>query len=257
MSEGQIVTSEKMGVPELKQWVLRRFGAPLVEVELTEDHLQDAVEDACRWFAAKKGWKKRARLIASAPEIPLPADCDTVLDVTFTNNTANSLDQFVDPMALVDGIPGNLFGGSTFGGLPGNVYNGQTGGMLSSYTQLSQYLHMARRVLGTDGDWIQLPGGKTLWLAPSDGSVVEITYKATSYNPKHLNEMDHEILKRRIMANAKITLGRIRSKFDSFPTAQGAVQLDGPVLLQEGQAEIEGLDEEIKKIAFPIPFLRG
>jgi hypothetical protein len=51
-----------MADAELSQWLLRRLGAPMLKVELTQEHLEDAIEQAKRWFAAKKGQSKWAKL---------------------------------------------------------------------------------------------------------------------------------------------------------------------------------------------------
>ena len=75
---------------------------------------------------------------------------------------------------------------------------------------------------------------------------------------EQLSERDHDLVKRMALAQAKLDLGRIRSKYQSgFPTAQGHEQLDGEILLQEGQAEVELLNQEIGDSAMPMSFITG
>jgi hypothetical protein len=47
-------------------------------------------------------------------------------------------------------------------------------------------------------------------------------------------------------------VGRVRSKYDSFPTAQGTSIVDGPTLLDEARTEMELLEEEISLSGFPM-----
>jgi hypothetical protein len=234
-----------MNSEELQQWILRKLGAPLVKVELGADHLADAINDAERWFAAKKGFKSHTTLnLDGSVEYALPDEVDTVLDVAFTVNR-NDIDSIVDPLSLVDGMPQNSLTG------PGNSM-----GLLSSYAQMSQYLSMAKRMLGSEMEWWQ-EGRKLIVLPPATSGTIRLDYKANRFTVEQLNERDHDLVKRMAFALAKETLGRIRSKFDAYPTAQGSVALDGSTLLAEAQAEKEGLEEEISASGYPMGFLVG
>lgn len=54
-------------------------------------------------------------------------------------------------------------------------------------------------------------------------------------------------LRRMTIAQAKLLLGQVRSLFGSFPGPQGGVVMNGPALIQEAQAEIALLTDELRK----------
>jgi hypothetical protein len=239
----------------VKQWILRKLGAPLLRVELTEDDLTDAIEDARRWFSAKKGFKSTypLTLVSSTVEYTLPDQIDTVLDVTFTNS-ALDVQRFVDPLSLLDGlVPANVLGAG-IGGMGGW---GAGGGMLSAYAQTVQYLREARKVLNADNEWIQKD--RTLLILPQTtrGGVAMLDYKAAKFTIEQLNERDHDMVKRKALAIAREKLGTIFSKYDQFPSAQGAAVINGPAQLDKAEREHAGLEEEIAQSGFPMGFLVG
>jgi len=236
-----------MDADAIGQWILRRLGAPFLKVELTQDHLDDALEDAKRWFAAKKGVTKlhQTPLSANVVEYVLPNDVDTVTDIMFT---ANPLDMSLvfSPFILIDDkVPYDVFAAPT------------SMGLYSSFTQTLQYIEMGKRILGAEQNWRQ--EGRKLYISPrpSNATNLLVEYKANSVTVEHLNERDHDLVKRFALARAKAVVGRVRSKYDSFPTAQGTAGLDGPTLLDESRMEMEKLEEEIIDSAFPMMPMMG
>jgi hypothetical protein len=244
-----------MDAQGIQQWILRKLGAPFNKVEIGQDNLDDCIEDACRWFSAKKGFKGNCLLTIppQKTEITLDDRIDTVLEVTFSAS-GSDLSYLIDPMFLIDGqIPTDTFGA----GLTGGSGGGETGGLLSSYAQVSQYLHMARRILGAEPEWVQR--GRTLVIMPPPraGLLAYIEYKAHKFTVEQLNERDHDLVKRMALAFAKEFVGRVRSKYEAYPGAQGAAVVDGRDLLAEAAQEKEGLMEEIAQSGFPLGFMIG
>jgi len=235
---------------ELQQWILRRLGAPLLKVELTQDHLTDNINDAKRWFAAKKGWKRffTMSVIAGKGSYTLPLDADVVVDVAFSYNPND-----LAFLALPYWVPGEN------GQIPFSVFNvaGNSGGLYSSYVQTLQYIESAKKVLSAEQDWRQEGHELLLFPQPNRSSTIIVEYMSHTVVVNDMSERDHELLKRYALALAKKDLGRIRSKFDSYPTAQGTVTMDGATLLDEAATEIEKLTEEIADSAMPMPFLVG
>lgn len=240
--------SKLMDASDLKQWILRRLGSPFLKVELTDEHLNDAIEYARRWFSAKKG-VQRTMLIpiyAGQTEYQLPDGVDTVEDVAFTT-PAMDISLVFSPFTLLDDkVPYDVFAA------PSSM------GLYSSYTQTLQYVEQAKRILGAEPDWRQ--EGRTLYVfpIPRNCSNVLINYKSDVITIEQLNERDHDLVKRWSLAQAKEDLGRIRSKYPSgFPGAQGTTELDGATLLSEAEATKEALDEEISLSGFPMGFMAG
>lgn len=235
---------------ELKQYILRKLGGGVVDVQLTEDALTDCIEDAKRWFSARKGYKGDITIdLANGANgvYVLPDDVDTVLSVQFSNSTLSDVQQFVDPMDVLTGLPFSPW--TTF-------TSSKQGGALSSYAQMLQYMDTAGRVLGAELDWFQQNNALYI-LPPQTSGYARIEYKASNFTVDQLNNMDHNYVKNYALACAKETLGRVRSKYDAYPTAQGTTQMDGSVLLAEAEREKETLEEEIALSTFPAGFLMG
>ena len=250
---------QRMDEDQLKHWILRRLGAPLLKIELTEEHLDDAISTAMHWYAAKKGFIRQLNL-AITPNVtqyPLESYVDVVTDVVFPLSTYD-LTPLTSPWGWA-WPEENL-------GMPLNsVYRGfaaagaDSGGVVSSFEQVIQYSDMARRVFNGEFEWRQ--EDRVLYILPYRQPVAYqraiVYYTSTRFTLLDFNERDHDIVKRYALAWAKLDLGRIRSKYDQYPTAQGSTGLDGGVLIGEGQAEIDALNEELADSAMPTGFLTG
>lgn len=232
-----------MSDEEMQTWILKSFGAPIVDVELTCEHLGLAIEDAKRWLVAKKGVCRvlEVNVSESTSEITLPDDVERVVDVIFEG--CGYIPFGTDPMFGYQYIDIDWFGG----------YSGETLGTVSTYHQLEQYSNTARNVFGTDYDWNQV--GRTLHLFPSEfpAGRVRIEYTTSDFTIEQLPERDHDLLKRYALARAKGILGRILRKYTSgIPSAQGTTTLDGADLVSESKEEISSLNEEIIQAGYPM-----
>lgn len=231
----------------LQQWALRQLGAPVVKIEVHECHVQDALEDAKRWFAAKKGVQVAVSLYTSPSltEVDLPDIVDTVLDVYFT---AIPLDLSLvwSPYIIADTkVPYEVFAAP------------EAAGIYSSLVQAFQYNEMARRILSADLDWFQQ--GRKLYLTPvprESGQVIVLA-KSNIVVVEQLNERDHNLVKRYTLATLMRVLSRIRGKYQQWPAAQGSVTLDADILAADAKEEFERLEEEIALSAYPIGFITG
>lgn len=242
-----MTTRTLMNEEELKCWILRRLGSPFLKVELTAAHLQDDIDQAMRWFAAKKGVKRMALMPIHTDinEYTIPEEMDTILDVAFPLPPMD-VSMVFSPYILIDEkVPYDVFSA------PGSM------GMYSSFTQTLQYIEMAKRILSAEPDWRQEDRKLYIFPLPKTEGTMLVEYKTGKFTIDQLNERDHDLIKRYALAMAKLDVGRVRSKYDSFPTAQGSATLDGGTLLAEGQAEIERLDEEIALSGYPIGFISG
>lgn len=236
-----------MDAEELKQWVLRRLGAPFIKVELTSDQLEDAVEQSRRWFSAKKGVKRvmPMQIYASEPEYVLDDQVDTVLDVAFPANPLD-LSLIFSPYILQDEkVPYDVFSAP------------QSAGIYSSYEQTLQYVQMAKRILNAETDWRQEGRLLQLFPIPRDNGVILVEYKSHDFTIEQLSERDHDLIKRFTLAAAKRDVAQVRGKYSDFAGAQSATQLNAAVLMAESDREMEQLEKEISLSAFPMGFLLG
>lgn len=242
-----MTVSTLMDEDQLAKWILRRLGAPLLKVELTACHITDAIADAKHWFSAKKGVKRQLPMPVQAglSEYVLPDNVDTVLDVSFQVPPMD-ISMIFSPFVMMDEkIPYDVFAA------PSSV------GVYSSFVQTMQYVETAKRVLGAEPDWRQ--EGHKLYLFPNprqDGTLW-LDYKTNMFTVEQLNERDHDLLKRYALAKAKLDLAEIRGKYESMPGAQGSMTLNVRSLMDNAQAELTKLDDEIALSGFPLGFMVG
>jgi hypothetical protein len=241
----QLLTEE-----ELIPWIRRRLGAPILKVVLEKEHLEDAVEEAKRWFAGKKGVDKQhlIQLTGGQVEYPMPDDCDAVYDVSFSVSPLDISLIFAPHIFADEKIPYNTFAA------PSSV------GLYSSLVQALQYVDMAKRVLNAEENFFYLAHRNTIMLLPdtkggSQKALVE--YKSSCTTIQNLPERDHDMIKRFALAWAMHDLGMIFSRYDSMPTAQGQTRLNGPELLARADKMFEKLEQELADSAFPMPFITG
>jgi hypothetical protein len=237
-----------MNQADLKQWILRQLGAPFVKIELTDDHLNDSVERARRWFAAKKGVRKQATLpiYATVPAYTLPDDVDIVLDVAFPIPPMD-ISLVFSPYILSDEkVPYDVFAA------PGSA------GIYSSYTQTIQYIETAKRILNAEPNFWQ--EGQTLFLSPipkTSGNII-IDYKSFNFTIEQLAQRDHDLITRYALAWAKTVIVQVRGKYPGgFPGAQAQTELNWQQLYAEATKELEMLEKEIFQSAYPLGFVHG
>lgn len=239
--------SELMNAQQLKAWILRRLGAPFLKVELCDANLDDVVEEAKRWFTARKGVKRQMimPIHSNVTEYELPDDVEIVLDVAFPVPPLD-ISLIFSPFLLVDEkVPYDVFAAPS------------SAGLYSSFTQTIAYVEMAKRVLGAESEWRQEGRKLVLLPRPRNESAVVVDFKGRCFTIEQLGEWDHDMLKRYALASAKADLGRIRSKYATYPGATGEVALDGERLLEEAKDEIEKLTEELLKSGYPMLFQTG
>jgi hypothetical protein len=232
---------------DLKKWILRRLGSPVTRVCLDALQLDDAVEEAIRWFAAKKGVDRDITidLFAGQVEYRMPDDCDMVVDVAFQVSPLDiSLIFAPYNIAQDERVPYSVF------------TQGASGGLYSSLLQSLQYVEMAKRMVNAEKNWIYYPH-KNILLAlpdPKGGGKAVIEYKSCCSNIEQLPERDQLLVRRYALAWAKQDLGMIYSKYSTWPTAQGQVSLNGDQLMAQARNEMDKLEEEIYESAKPMAF---
>lgn len=237
-----------MNEEEMGQWILRHLGAPFWKVELTCEGLADCIEDARRWFAAKKG-KQKILIVSIASgqtEYALPDEVELVIDVA-------------DDRRM--GMWPNLsfaFGWDQI--VVGRDYSFDSNQwFVSELVQRMQYLQTSERVLDAQFEW-QQDDRSLLILNPSPSSTkLAIIYKSNEVILEQLGERDHDLVKRFALMRSKYMVGRVRSKYQGGFTGAGgqSVDLDGQALLEEARSEEEKLQEEIGLAGFPMMFQTG
>lgn len=237
---------------ELVEYIKRRFGEPTIKCELTHDQIYDALKLALRWFNANKGGEKRGQITVAAgvSEYPLPADVRTVYQVYFVERGLNGL---LGGMAEVM---------QDFGWAPGlvPVPRGKLP-MFSGAVQYLQKMDTTMRIAAHEPGWEFRDGKLIVYPQPTDSMTgpTFYDYKVDYIDIAELAKfpIDEDMVVRRVLAECKETLGRIRGKYSAYPAAEGTVNLDAATLLTESKEEKLALQDEIMEKALPVGFLVG
>jgi len=238
-----------MDADALKQWILRRLNAPIWKVELCEEHVDDAIEWAKRWFAAKKGSKGLFAIDLVPGQVVYDLDCDidTILEVAIPQNKLD-LSLIFSPFTLLEEkIPYDVFA------------SGGSGGLYSSYVQSLGYVKVAKRILSAEFEWFQ--EGQKLFIAGtgdnSTSSQLIMRCKTNTVELLTLKERDHDLIKRYSLAKAREDIAFIRGKYGDYPGAQGTTTMNWAEILEAARTELEKLEEEIFASAGPMGMLTG
>lgn len=251
-------TRQLLDAAALSTWILRYLGAPFIKVELTQDAIDDAIEEARSWFTAKKGFYKIYFMPVVQGESPytLEPEIEVVVSVAFSSSSIATLTSVLSG-GFGPGFGVDLQGGIYFGaGLGGN---GSVPGPLSGWVQTLMYLKQMTHVFSTDLEWRQ--ENRSLYLFPTRvyaSGTIAIEFKTNTFTIEQLPEKDHELVKRYALMACKKRVGRIRSKYTGgFPTAQGSSELDGQNMLDEARAEEEQLNIDVYESGYPMGFMLG
>jgi hypothetical protein len=233
---------------EIKKFILGKLGYPVVKVELSDEHVEIAYNNAVRWFISRKGYKKSRGEYLSGykeEEFVLPSDVDDVVNVVPPGSYATEFVPFDAEAAILgmEGVP-----------IDANFYGI---GNYSRLVQDLQYREQTRRILGGEFTWEWDADGKILYIynrMKISGKMI-IEYIANNIDLVRMNSRVVDLIVRRGLCEAKEILGRIRSKYSEWPMAGGPKSMDGDTLLGEAREDKERLDEEIDGLSYPISFL--
>lgn len=245
--------NQLMDAEALYSWILRRLGAPFWDIELCQEHVKDAVEQAIRWFVAKKGVTKLFTIQVQPNVVEYDLDCevDRVIDVAYETHKLD-LSLIFSPFTLLEEkIPYDVFA------------SGGSGGLYSSYVQALQYIEMAKRVLSAEFEWYEIKSANEapnkLFIAPMppESRRLIVWAKTNFVQIEYLQERDHDLIKRYALAKAREDLAWVRGKYGEYPSAQGTTTLNWDRMLDAAQTEIEKLEEEIMGAGYPMGFVSG
>lgn len=232
-----------MDIAKLRGWMKRRLGDGYVEVELTNEQIDDAIDDALYWWASRMGWYVLGELnivggTVSYDLSSVTPEVEDVTDIYFP----------VDPALDLSKAWGGFFDlrGFPYGQFP---FGYTASGYYSTLVQTLQMYETANRIVSADDDFIYNKKTKELIITPEPSESGKAVYQYdTPFKIEYLSQLDQKqqrLIKLYSLAGAKETLGRVRSKYQSLPAAGGDVSLDGNDLLGEARDEKERLDEEI------------
>lgn len=227
-----------------KQYILRKLGAPLVRVELTDDQLDDAIDDAVEIYTKYVNQEEdyyAAKL----------ADYEENVGYKMPDNVVGIFSFDDDGGVRTDGI-------NTLFTLQNTMYNSAGGawpiamekGGWVDYHLAMQSIEQMKLMTGKGYQYEYNPRTKYITLFPDpvaiSGDVENAWIVLGTYTIRPDDQQWGENwVKRCALANAKITLGNIRQKFEGVQILGGGTI--STAVKDEGLSELPELLEEIKQ----------
>ena len=230
---------------DLKEQILVSFGGPTLCVELTNEQLDVIIKLTKRWWISYVGGVRKLQgfyYAAGQATIDLPNEVEEVTQVYFQNRLPLQFDypELFDTAVPWPGAFGTLIGGPTVAASLGNMpYSGLVQALMS--------IDQSRKILSADRDYEFDKRTKTLTLYPrsAESGKIIIDFLSNEFELEELAEDECMIFFEWAKAEAMEILGRIRSKYSSFPVPGGERSLDGPQLISDAKEEKTRLRTEV------------
>lgn len=236
-------------------YTLRKLGLGITEVELTDEHKQDCLDDTERWFVERVGFRTHVQLqlVPGQSDYILPADIAYVYRVHL-------------PMFQLPTLDPDSFGFTYFTALFGAWTSPHQAPMpYSDLVQRLQYLETIGRIFTTDRDFDWHPHHRRLNIMPAPrggglGTMIGLALLDVGMAcvlTEVLDPQGHDFFRRKLLIEAKRTLGNIRTIYDSFPNVGGDRAMNGDQLLQQAEQEEEKLERDALNWVRATPMITG
>jgi hypothetical protein len=229
---------------QIKDYVQLMLGAPAIQLELDQQQLDLAVDQALMIFedyAPMEYFQWYTFTTTPGQSVyELPADVGFVRKVNYKNTPQ----QAFSAADLGGVIPLEYMGAGAYGSIAGGINPQQpVWGKMSEWVLYKQYESMYNRISSQEGGWEWLGGYNHIKLYPVPYKVHMVSVHYLQRRPD-FREVK-QAMQEGALAHAKIMLGRIRSRIQNPPGPNGGVQLDGQQILQEGLDEKEKWEEKL------------
>ena len=243
------------------QDVMFRLGHPMIDIELEPDNYTFALNRSL-WRYRQKSTNSMEEAFLFLDVQPdtslytLPPEVQEVRAVYRRSIGGTSGGAAIDPFSLA--FTNNIYMIQNPGGL------GTSGaGALATYDFAMQYQSLVGRMFGRDIMFTWNAGTKKLLLERNITATEQVVVHIYNAKPDAVLFMDPYSkiwLFDATVANCKLMLGEIRSKFSSIAGPQGGIQLNGEAMKTEALAELERLDKELENMVDAhdgMPFIIG
>lgn len=231
------------------------LGGGLVDVELDKEHYDLAIDKAIG--------KYRQRSSRAVEESFM------LLNLTAGESAYTLPEEVIEVKVIYRASAGGVGTTSTgfepFEAAYLNMYmlNAARGSGLASFELYMGQRELLGRMFGANVTFTWSSTSKTLSLHRNIKGEESVLLHTYNYRPDEVLLADTSAgpwIRDYATAQAKLMLGQARSKFAQLAGPQGGVQLNGSDLIQQGQAEIEKLEEDLKTFAdggTPLGFIFG
>ena len=133
--------------------------------------------------------------------------------------------------------------------------SGGAGGGYSHLIQSLNYRDQSKRILSVDEDWFWDRERRLLCITPkaSSGSEIGVRYQTNAVDWASVYPHEYHLFRRYALAEAMLTLGQIRTKYSTLPSAQGDLSLNGDALKSEADGIKMVIMDQIKAVRPPLP----
>lgn len=237
-------------VQELEQYVLRKLGHPLINVEIDEDQLRDAVDDAIQYFMEEsyEGSVEKVYLLDTSVkslDYAMPENILAVTHMVRWGDESTSLGDSenlwsVSNILLVDGLlDPSLVAGSLGYMQSVNEYLANLKYMFTSNRQMFDFSPASRRIYFTEKP-------------PEQVTVLRVIETIDGTDAPNL--YNHRWIKAYSVALAKIQWGTHLSKFTV--TMPGGTTVNAEAIKQDGEDKKKELEDELyDKYSAPADFI--
>jgi hypothetical protein len=242
------VSEQIKTILEFKSYIRTKLGEPKMKVELADSQIETNLFDAMQLFREYSTGRGNLRdflvldLIVGQQDYQLP---DYVMQVGY-DKTSSTVSAWV--LAQLSGYAAS------------DVLSLKSFDMVSFY-MLQQWIHYLKYITISKFRLFFNSNTKVLHIVPApDDSLLKLFIEI--YKQSDADELLNErFVRDYTLALCKITLGEIRSKFQSLPGFNNAVSLNGEALKTEGNEEKNTLENdlvrEFKYSSPPFPVFRS
>jgi len=223
---------------EIFRYVKSRLGAPSVPVELTDEQLTDCLSSAIYHYNKWRNFNEKVQYFklettdrSAGFEIPAGISADDIIEIIFKPKY-----EFAYYAGRSD-LVADIYVQKLF-----EYHN--LSATAADYAITIMAENDLANIFGSKFSWEIINNRLFIYPVVHDYVEVAIRYKAALTVDEIINS---QTIKDLLLAEAKITLGNIRSTFgDQIPGGDGMIQLNGAILKQEGQAEKQSIIQSIK-----------
>ena len=259
---------------EIKAWILRQLGHPTITVELTQEQLGDAANDALEQF---NRYRSRV-MVAYVPlyesgsydfyaessqarwpwygDAASQARLPTGVGPGLPHSTRYRLEHYGRGLYDVSAGKRNILDWSLRFGFPIPIEYRTFTFAIEKYEAYLMWEEEASRLFSTEFDWKWIEPYLYVANIPWDAEVLYYTY-FDGHIFSSVPHAWHKWIKDYSLAEAKAILARVRGKYQNVPTPGGGAQLDGTDLQTQAETAREQLLEDLRNSRQSLPPMWG